>query len=152
MNVVDNVDLIEDAAALVLLGENLDPADIHATGATTDDALNFLNNKSETAGSVAGSFDLAPVAEWQVDTLKKGEAILAAENAPLIGDISFSLDVSEVVDGSSLSTEVSGVLANAEYVEVNDVHTAESALLLSDSASIDAYSLRHTAATPATSS
>ena len=32
-----------------------------------------------------------------MDTLEKGEAILAAKNAPLIGDISFSLDVSEVV-------------------------------------------------------
>ena len=44
--------------------------------------------------------------------------------------------------GDFIPAQISSVLAGAEYVEINDVHTAESALLLSESASIDAYSLR----------
>ena len=58
VTVEDTVDNIERTAESLQLLGTLDPSVVHAVGATKADAINMLKNTDDTAGAVAGSFDL----------------------------------------------------------------------------------------------
>ena len=58
VTVEDSVDNIEKTGESLALIGTLDPAKVHATGATKADAINMLADTSGTVGAVAGSFDL----------------------------------------------------------------------------------------------
>ena len=146
LSISDCVTAIESNSS-VITGNSIPPGKVHATGATLSDALNMFDDTPATVGQFAGSFKLdtgiASDPNLTLTTLKEGRAILAADNAPNINTISFSLSAIEAVPpgGSSLAPELNGIFANAEFVRVNDAASVNEAVVLHESAAVDEYSM-----------
>ena len=83
----------------------------------------------------------------EVVTLEEGRAILTAENAPGVENLSLDLNASEALTSSEGSFSVAGALvdggqfAHAEHVEVINIDTAAKALVASKNSAVDQYSL-----------
>ena len=79
--------------------------------------------------------------------LEEGGAILTAENAPGVENLSLDLNASEALTSSEGSFSVAGALvdggqfAHAEHVEVINIDTAAKALVAGKNSAVDQYSL-----------
>ena len=86
---------------------------------------------------------------WTSALCRRQSAIFAAENAPLVNNVSFVLQASEALSQTGNSGPFSvvekltatGDFANAEHVELTNIGTAANALVASNASEIDAYSL-----------
>ena len=75
---------------------------IHATDADVSDALNMQSDTAGTVGAVASTFDLANnPSEMQLSTIQEATAVLEAENAPAIDNLTLDIKVQDFISNAN---------------------------------------------------